>query len=559
MQLALDLNEDRAPLPLPVETKGVVYTRLWVVQLMLDLAGYCDTSNLLLRRAVEPAAGDGAFFIPMVRRLLTAWKRAQAPAPCLADALRAYEVDSGSSDRLKVAAMRELAGAGITLDVATNIVNEWIVQGDYLLRSPAEAAADFVIGNPPYIRYDDLPENLLATYRKMYNTMRGRCDIYVAFFEAALAQLKPNGVCAFICADRWMRSAYGAELRRLVGHTAGVEVVIEMHNALAFEDEVSAYPAVTVMRRAPQRAVIVASADATAGTVSPDTGLARAITELANAERTHVPGVHAAKLSTWYSGDDPWPWAEPDALNLLQRLEATCRPLEDRVTGTRVGIGVATGADKVFVTTDSQIVEADRLLPLAMAADTRSGTLAWSGHYLIDPWSADGHLVDLGRYPRLAAYYQAHAGALQRRHIADKDMRGWYRTIDRVHHSLQHREKLYFPDMKLESHPVLDRGLTYPHHNLYFVISDAWDLDVLGGLLLSKVAELFVASYCVKMRGGTLRFQAQYLRRIRVPDPRTMSSGVQDGLREAFTHRDRQLATDMALRAYGLTAMPSVD
>jgi adenine-specific DNA-methyltransferase len=30
---------------------------------------------------------------------------------------------------------------------------------------------------------------------------------------------------------------------------------------------------------------------------------------------------------------------------------------------------------------------------------------------------------------------------------------------------------------------VLDRGETYPHHNLYFIESDTWDLEVLGGLL----------------------------------------------------------------------------
>ena len=80
--------------------------------------------------------------------------------------------------------------------------------------------------------------------------------------------------------------------------------------------------------------------------------------------------------------------------------------------------------------------------------------------------------------------------------------------------------------MKLTSNPVLDRGETYPHHNLYYLTSKVWDLEVLGGLLLSRVAQLFIQAYCVRMRGGTLRFQAQYLRRIRVPDPASMSGTV---------------------------------
>ena len=106
--------------------------------------------------------------------------------------------------------------------------------------------------------------------------------------------------------------------------------------------------------------------------------------------------------------------------------------------------------------------------------------------------------------------------------------RDWYRTIDRVNHDLTGQPKLYFPDMKLTSNPVLDRGETYPHHNLYYLTSQAWDLEVLGGLLLSRVAQLFIEAYCVKMRGGTLRFQAQYLRRIRVPDPASLSEDVRE-------------------------------
>ena len=65
---------------------------------------------------------------------------------------------------------------------------------------------------------------------------------------------------AFICADRWMRSAYGAELRRMISAAFGVEAVIEMHDAPAFEDDVAAYPAVIVIRRAPQGQAVVASA-----------------------------------------------------------------------------------------------------------------------------------------------------------------------------------------------------------------------------------------------------------------------------------------------------------
>jgi hypothetical protein len=58
------------------------------------------------------------------------------------------------------------------------------------------------------------------------------------------------------------------------------------------------------------------------------------------------------------------------------------------------------------------------------------------------------------------------------------------------------------------------------------------------------------------MRGGTLRFQAQYLRKIRVPDPSEISGTDRVALVDAFDRRDVQAATQAALRAYRLTELP---
>jgi adenine-specific DNA-methyltransferase len=119
-------------------------------------------------------------------------------------------------------------------------------------------------------------------------------------------------------------------------------------------------------------------------------------------------------------------------------------------------------------------------------------------------------------------------------------------------HELTGKPKLLIQDMRMSMSPVLDPGGYYPHHNLYYVISDRWDIEVLGGLLLSRVAQAFIEAYCVRMRGNTLRFQAQYLRKIRVPRSEDVPNSVQGALRQAFRHRDVAAATKAALDAYKL-------
>ncbi len=536
----------RPSLPLSAAApKGVVYTKRWVVELLLDLSGYCSNTNLVDSLAIEPAAGDGAFFGPMIERLVQSCKRLGRSLSECQNSLLAYELDENSSARAHAAAQDILIHHGATNHLAKRLANAWVQNRDYLFDAN-HRHANFIIGNPPYVRLEDIPEETASVYRSAYPTMRGRADLYVAFFEAALRQLKTGGVCAFICADRWMRNQYGADLRQLISSAYSVELLLSMHHANAFDDDVDAYPAITVIRRTTQQSTIVASADHDAEHVGPG--------QLAAALQTHsraiLPqGIHRAVVQTWFTGSAPWPCHSPEQLALLRRLEDQFPPLEMKA---KVGIGVATGNDRVYITTEPELVESSRLLKLALAKDLADGVLRWSGHYLVNPWNEEG-LVNLKAYPKLQAYYERHATALKKRHTAEKSADKWYKTIDRVNHTLIYTHKLYIPDIKNTLEPVLDRGETYPHHNLYFIQSAEWDLEVLGGLLFSKVGQFFVESYGVRMRGGYLRFQAQYLRRIRVPAPQSLSKLHSLELRNAFRLRDRSRATQAALDLYGIT------
>ncbi|CAN5875848.1 Eco57I restriction-modification methylase domain-containing protein [soil metagenome] len=540
--------------PEPGIQYGEVFTRRWVVDLILDLVGYEPESDLSGRVIVEPSCGAGAFLLPIVERLIGSAQRHGRDLSSLGPAIRAYDLSEANAQvaRKSVALMLEDAGAGEA--TASQLVSEWISTGDFLLSDLDTGGSDYVVGNPPYIRLEGVSPATMQEYRRRYPTMRGRSDIYVGFIERALTLLRRGGMLSFICADRWMRNQYGAKLRDFVSSEYAVDAVITMHEVNAFEDEVSAYPAVVVFRNGPVGTSVVAEARREFG---PEES-SRLSTWVAGTERSglQLPTVVAARVEGWPKGPDLWPAASPQRLKIIADLERGFPPLEDSRTGTRVGIGLATGCDEVYLTTDRGLVEPDRLLPMLKAADLASGKREWSGTYLVNPWE-DRRLVDLEEFAQLAHYFESSQAKLRARHIARRRPNTWYRTIDRVDPQLADRPKLLLPDLKAAAHPVLDSGGFYPHHNLYFVVSDAWDLEVLGGLLLSDVANLFVGTYCVKMRGGCYRFQAQYLRRIRVPDPESLTRLQREGLASAFRARNVEEATRIALQIYGLDGLPS--
>lgn len=532
---------------------GEVFTRRWVVDALLDLAGYDAVDDLGALRLLEPSCGSGAFLGPAVERLIKSAQAHGRELSTLDDAVRAYDLQPEHVETSRALCAGLLQAAGLDAVSAQRLAGTWVRTADFLLDTLLEQiedrSVDVVIGNPPYIRYDDLPEDVAAAYRSRWATMRGRGDIYVGFFERSLSMLRPGGRVGFICADRWMRNQYGAALREFVTARYSVEHIWTMHDVDAFEAQVSAYPAITVLANRPQGCVVVADTTAEFGESSAR-ALAKWSTDESLTEFSDL-GVKAHRLPHWFRGSEMWPTGSPARLALVELLQDQFAPLHNPETKTKVSIGVATGADKVYVTKDPSAAEPDRMLPLAMRRDLMSGTFKWQGNYLVNPWTEDGQLVDLAKYPRMAAYLDAHP-KIRERFVAKKDPNGWHRTIDKVHASLTPKPKLLLQDMKATIHPVLETGGHYPHHNLYYVTSDVWDMEVLGGLLLSRIAQAFIEAYCVRMRGGTLRFQAQYLKQIRLPEPASISAAVADQLRAAFRERDVNAATSAAATAYGI-------
>ncbi len=532
---------------------GEIFTREWIVDVILDMVGYKQDDDLATKTIVEPACGTGAFLRPIVARLSASLRAHDRPLADAVHAIKAFDLRMSNVIAARKLVCEVLIAHRWIETEANEIAARWITAGDFLLLEQQSSSADWVVGNPPYVRLEDIVSDRLAAYRSACPTMGGRADLYVGFFEFGLKMLKPEGKLGFICADRWMKNQYGERLRQLVSSNFSVDATIVMHDVDAFEDDVSAYPAISVISRKSQKRSLVAST--TSKFSVGDAAELLSWAQQGKESKLKTPHFSAAFLPTWFAGDSSWPWGSPERLELLEDLNDRFLPLESVDTGTRVGIGVATGRDHVFVVKGVDI-EQDRLLPLVISGDTTHGIVEWSGHHLVNPWESDGSLIKLQAYPKLKAYFEAHAEELHKRNVAQRDQLRWYRTIDKVDASLTSRSKLLFPDMKMRTHPVLDDGRFYPHHNLYYVVSDMWDPKVLGGLLLSKVAEFFVDSYAVKMRGGTLRFQAQYLRRIRVPRPDQISESVAIALARAFDERDEELATATAMQIYGITEIP---
>ena len=525
--------------------RGAVFTRGEVVDFMLDLAGYTADRPLHGMRLLEPSFGSGEFLLAAVERLVASVRSAGSHDADLAGCIRGVELHASTFVRTKARTIERLERAGFDPREARRLADAWLLHGDFLL-CDLPGPFDVVVGNPPYVRQELIPAALLAEYRRRYASLYDRADLYVPFIERSLGLLAQGGQFSFICADRWTKNRYGGPLRAMVAKAFHLKAYVDMVDTPAFETDVIAYPAITLIERATPGPTLVAK---------PPNLTAPALSQLAGVLRNGQPDVAAAVSMVEQAGlgAEPWVLGSSSRRGLLRRLEAEFPTLEE--AGCKVGIGVATGADRAFIAPMAELdVEPSRKLPLAMTRDIASGEVRWQGLGVVNPFEDDGRLADLAHYPRLRAHLTRHREAIAGRHVARKNPANWYRTIDRITPALASRPKLLIPDIKGSAHVVFERGELYPHHNLYHVVSDEWDLRALQAVLLSDVARQFVAAYSTTMRGGFLRFQAQYLRRIRLPRWAEVPKGMRQRLASAATALDLAACNAAARELYRLSA-----
>ena len=477
---------------------GDVPTAPDVVRYMLDVVGYTTDKNLSDIIILEPSCGEGEFVVEIARRLIESARHFGFDAQdAFVKCVYGYDIVEEKIQQCR----------GRLLDLGLDPSDSHIVVGDFLsVRVPE---VDLVVGNPPYVRYENIPAGQLDYIKNTFPTFHYRADLYIPFFEKSLRLLKPGGKHCFICANRWLKNEYGKKLRRLVARCFRLETIINLERADAFQEEVLAYPAITLISNN-VRSHTFRYAEV------------ERVADLTNLNSTERNTPH----------DDDW----SDAF--IQADHSQLYTIEE--LGFKIGIGVATGADKIFISSElPDLVEAELLLPALNAKDLRGDTMRWHQEYLLNPYTSTGELISLSRYPQAARYLESHREKLADRHVARKNISKWYKTIDRINPKLKAEAKILLPDMSGNRYIFVDEGQFYPLHNLYYVTGHSVrKLKILSAVLMSDIIRQQIGSITNNMNGGFPRWQSQYLRKLKVPDLMSMDTTSEDQLIQSYDERN---------------------
>ena len=518
--------KSKATIP-PHRTTGAVFTRPEVVAYMMRetrrVGGFRKWSGL---RILEPSCGNGAFVLPLIDTLVSEspdWNDAS-----LDGFLTAFDISGKSLSHVRKAVKKKLIDAGCPESACIRLLDRWFFHEDFLLHDFHETF-DVVIGNPPYIRFDNLASDKQIAYKAKYSTFSERCDIYVPFFERSMSLLSRRGVLTFICSNRFVRSRYGRRLRQMIGGSFHVALYLNLEHAQPFETEVSAYPAIYVIDRR-------IGGKTYAGEISSIEGDALARCTIGSAKSV------LCRFDRWYGNGEAWVTTDCAERTRLADIADTFPTIENSGAGTHVGIGVASGADDIYM--NPQMIadlEESCLLPIVTSDDIRGGSIEWNSRYMLNPYDQrdDRFMLDLAMFPKVGAYLNRNAERLKSRYCAKKHPDAWYRTLDRINYSTLRAVKILLPDIQQGGNVALDeRGEYYPHHNVYWITSRSWNMRALCVIMRSSFVTDQVRRVSTQMRGGSIRYQAQNLRNIHIPAWNSLEEQDVDSLVSLYYERD---------------------
>jgi len=98
---------------------------------------------------------------------------------------------------------------------------------------------DVVIGNPPYVKVQNLNEDEVAVYKMNYASAVGKFDLYVLFIERLFTLINTQGIGAYIQPHRFLIADYGKGIRRFVYNNLGVKKFINFGVEQVFETATS--------------------------------------------------------------------------------------------------------------------------------------------------------------------------------------------------------------------------------------------------------------------------------------------------------------------------------
>jgi len=398
---------------------------------------------------------------------------------------------------------------------------EWMF-GMQRAKDNSEAVFDIVIGNPPYVRQEEIKYKPLLKEVYKYECYTGTADLFAYFYERSVKLLKPHGTLSFITSNKWYRVKYGENLRVFMSTHTRLKKIIDFGDEAVFT--ALAYPTIVVATRREKPL-----------NPPPETDQVHVLNWVQGPGVEEFPEIFASKAFVVPQTElrkESWSLEPKGSRLLLSQIASSGMPLR-KYLGTRVYRGITTGLNKAFEidgATRARLIEecpaADEIIkPYLRGQDV----VRWSGNpssrWVI--FARKG--IDLAQYPAVRDYLEGFRNALEPKpgqwdesidgkwHGRKAGNYNWYEIQDNIAYWEKFSStKIVSTKVSKEPTFMLDTDAHFLGNTAYFI-----PLTVSPGFLLALLNSTTSAYYCrarfVGKQNGYYEVQPEGLESFPIP------------------------------------------
>jgi adenine-specific DNA-methyltransferase len=385
---------------------------------------------------------------------------------------------------------------------------------------------DIVIGNPPYIRQEELGQ-FKAYLKEHYKVYAGTADLLVYFFELSMNILKANGYFCLITSNKFVKANYGKRLRNYIREYQLTDI-IDFGELPVFE-EAATFPAIYQITKSDEIQPVRFTQ----------------VKELKFSSLHSLVNSASALLSNEAFGNDFWSLGDDKINSILQKIMNAGKPLGDFING-EIYYGIKTGFNKAFIIDENKKQElisedphsAEIIFPFAIGDDVRFYHIRDKKRFVI--LSKIG--IDINRYPAVFKHLKQYQEDLEKRW--DKGDH-WWELRACAYYDMFKNPKIVYPDIAKESRFSFSEGTQYFGNTCYFIPSGD---NALLGLLNSKVIWFYYSKVASVLgdagKGGRLRWFSQDVVKIPIPDYSAKSQIIEKHVNEIIDLKKYDPTTD---------------
>jgi adenine-specific DNA-methyltransferase len=408
---------------------------------------------------------------------------------------------------------------------------------------------DIVIGNPPYVRQEQI-KDLKPALQREYECYTGKADLFVYFYEQGLNLLKPGGYLTYISSNKYMRSSYGEKLRDFLGNKSKILHLIDFGDTNVFEEAI-AYPSIILLQK---------------DTPKQDTNSVKALTWSQDEPLDNFPAVFKQRSILILQKEltrDGWRLQPPSVLRLLEKLRKAGTPLGEYVNG-RFYRGIVTGLNEAFVvdraTRDRLIAEhpssAEILKPFLRGKDVKRWRVDYQDLYLI--FTRQG--TKINNYPAIKRHLEQFREALGKRLNVVRDGDEWFQIPYAISYWQEfERPKIFMPAIAQSTDYTADYSGYYGNDKTNICVTN--EVEFIIGILNSIFMWWFIQQIAASKQGGYYEFKPMYVTQIPIPpasptDKNSIETLVQkclDSQGQGVEQWEQEI-DEIVARLYGLSA-----